>query len=117
MGNGEPPTMHFISGTFHPGLNITVRRGLEWFQKGLLPGDTFALCVCPRRDDHTPIGTAKVAFIMAATIETIPDELMAYEHEPSCRTKEGLLAAMRRVLGEVRPDEMVTVIGFEREEP
>lgn len=108
-------TMHFISGTFHPGLNITVRRGLEWFQKGLLPGDTFTLCVCPRRDDHTPIGTAKVAFVMAATIETIPGELMAYEHEPSCRTKEGLLEAMRKVLGEVRSDEVVTVIGFERE--
>jgi len=54
-----------------------------------------------------------VAFVMAAQIETIPDELMIYEHEPSCRTKEGLLAAMSRVFGEVRADEIVTVIGFE----
>lgn len=108
-------TLHFISGTFHPGLNITVRRGLEWFQKGLLPGQTITLCVCPQRHDHTVIGQARVAFVMAARIETIPDELMVYEHEPSCRSKEGLLQAMSQVFGEVRTDETVTVIGFEME--
>jgi hypothetical protein len=102
-----------MSGTFHPGLNITVRRGLEWFQKGLVPGETITLCVCPPGHDHTVIGQARVAFVMSAKIETIPDELMIYEHEPSCRTKEGLLAAMSRVFGEVRADEIVTVIGFE----
>jgi hypothetical protein len=106
-------TLHFISGTFHSGLNITVRRGLEWFRKGLMPGQTIILCVCPPGQDHTVVGQARVAFVMAAQIETIPDELMIYEHEPSCRTKEGLLAAMSRVFGEVRADEIVTVIGFE----
>jgi hypothetical protein len=106
-------TLHFISGTFHSGLNITVRRGLEWFRKGLIPGQTITLCVCPPGQDHTVVGQARVAFVMAALIETIPDELMKYEHEPSCRTKEGLLAAMSRVLGEVWADEIVTVIGFE----
>lgn len=106
-------TLHFLSGTFHPGLNITVRRGLEWLQKGLLPGESITLCVCPRGHDHTVIGRARVAFVMATQIASIPDELMAYEHEPSCRTKEGLLAAMSRVLGEIRSDETVTVIGFE----
>ena len=106
-------TLHFISGTFHSGLNITVRRGLEWFRKGLIPGQTITLCVSPPGQDHTVVGQARVAFVMAAQIETIPDELMIYEHEPSCRTKEGLLAAMSRVFGEVRADEIVTVIGFE----
>jgi hypothetical protein len=106
-------TLHFISGTFHSGLNITVRRGLEWFRKGLMPGQTITLCVCPPGQDHTVVGQARVAFVMAAQIETIPHELMIYEHEPSCRTKEGLLAAMSRVFGEVRANEIVTVIGFE----
>lgn len=106
-------TLHFISGTFHAGLNITVRRGPEWSQKGLVPGQTIALCVCPPGRDHNVIGQARVAFVMTAQIESIPDELMAYEHEPSCRTKEGLLAAMSKVFGEVRADEIVTVIGFE----
>jgi len=106
-------TLHFISGTFHPGLNITVRRGLAWSQKGLLPGETITLCVCPGGHNHTVIGQARVAFVMAARVGTIPDELMAYEHEPSCRSKEGLLAAMSQVYGEVRSDEAVTVIGFE----
>ena len=107
--------LHFMSGTFHPGLNITVRRGLEWFRKGVIPGQTITLCVCPPGHDHTVVGQARVAFVMAAQIEAIPEELMAYEHEPSCRTKEGLLAAMSRALGEVRADEIVTVIGFETE--
>ncbi|MFQ5803802.1 MAG: hypothetical protein ACE5JQ_12970 [Candidatus Methylomirabilales bacterium] len=106
-------TLHFISGTFHSGLNITVRRGLEWSQKGLIPGQTITLCLCPPNQDHTVVGQARVAFVMAAQIESIPDELMVYEHEPSCRSKEGLLAAMNRVFGGVRADEIVTVIGFE----
>ncbi|HLC21739.1 MAG TPA: hypothetical protein VJM10_06495 [Candidatus Methylomirabilis sp.] len=106
-------TVHFISGTFHPGLNITVRRGLAWSQKGLLPGETITLCVCPHGHDHDVVAQARVAFVMVAQVADIPDELMAYEHEPLCRTKEGLLAAMSRVLGEVRSDDIVTVIGFE----
>ena len=106
-------TVHFISGTFHPGLNITVRRGLAWSQKGLLPGETIILCVCPGGHNHTVIGQARVAFVMVAQVAGIPDELIAYEHEASCRTKEGLLAAMSRVFGEVRSDEIMTVIGFE----
>lgn len=64
----------------------------------------------PRSYCHRP---ARVGFVMAAPVASIPDELMAYEHEDSCRSKEGLLAAMGRVFGEVRSDEKVTVIGFE----
>lgn len=51
--------------------------------------------------------------IFVTTLDKIIVELLAYEHDPSCQTWEGLTKELERVYGDLGFDPTVTLLFFE----
>lgn len=76
----------FLNPTFHPGLNVTVRDGNKW-QKAHI-GDTLRI---KKTGSDKVIYNATVTGRAYVPFKLIPQEWLAYEHDPACRTRDGLL--------------------------
>lgn len=93
--------LYFANPVFHTGINITVRDDNEWMKKAEIGDELFL----------QKTGEGKVGFIvplvgkMYLPLNWIPDEVLNLEHDPLCRTFDGLLHEMRRVY---RPEFSIT---------
>ncbi len=93
-------------GTF-PELFTTVRRGGKWAELAKV-GDKLELA---RTEGEVYLGEARVEAIVCGPLDQISAELLGINHDPSCRTPEGILAGLRRAYGDdVATDEPVTVL-------
>lgn len=81
--------LKFSNPVFHKGLNLTVRRGTKW------ASEEFERVIVKRFCD----------------IE--PSEIKC-EHDPKCRTKQGLLKELKRVYENFSEKEIVTLVYFVR---
>lgn len=102
----EKVKMPFSSPVFHDGLNCTVRLGEEWKNK-LKVGDEFIV--------ETPEKTLtmEVTNIKVSKFSDLTEDDIKYEHEPSCRTLEGLKKEMREIYPNMTDDSVFTVVYFE----
>ena len=89
--------LDFKNGVHHVGLNTTVRRGYKWANLNL--GETVQLCTngVPNEKDFV---TATIVSLSVRTFSTIIGQDIEAEHDPDCRTYEGLKEAMIRAYGE-----------------
>lgn len=103
--------LEFQNPVFQPGLNVTVRNGTKWATR-LEAGATVAL-----GDTEKTVGEARVVFVATFDIGgkhealVLLASLLAFEHDPACRTFGGL----SEVLDRVYPDgwgPVLTVVGF-----
>lgn len=89
-------------------LLSTVRLGRKWFD-AVTTGDELALA----RTNGEVVARATVVDYAYGPFDSIPPRYVRMNHDPACRTREGLEAAMRRAYPDFRPDSLVTVVVFE----
>lgn len=94
--------MKFGHPVFHQGMNVTCRMGNKWLKK-VQPGDTFdaegkrALCHC----------------LHICRFNQIPPSMISYEHDPECRSVDGLYGVMSKLYPKFNRNSVVTLVGFE----
>jgi len=100
----------FSNPVFHKGINVTCRNGYKW-------ADAMGELVDVRdTDGTTDYGMAHVLGVMTCKLNKIPEGVLALEHDPSCRTTEGIITEMKRVYGaDLKDDAGTTVLFFEFE--
>ena len=95
--------------------NVSVRKGDKWAVNfgHQVVGQAFDIVETGKED--VVIHTARLVGLMVIDMNLIDQKDLNLEHDPSCRTKDGLLSEMRKVYGEdqIAEDEMVTVLEFE----
>lgn len=96
----------FKKPTFHYGLNITVRKGEKWAK--LRRGDIVRLTDA---DTANTVAVGEVEAVATLPFYWLQDYNLEAEHDPNCRTVEGLLKEMERVYdGDFTTDDQVTLI-------
>jgi hypothetical protein len=101
------PTLYFRNPTFKIGTNVTCRRGIKWSSV------TGPITV-------SELGTPPLKEYLIQAISTrvfrfsdLTDGDVANEHDPECRTYDGLYKEMRRVYPGFDSREIVTLVSFE----
>lgn len=90
--------LKFNNPVFHSGVNVTVRRGLKWiFEDCAIVSDQNAAL------NHQPF--------KFSDLKNFPEFLLK-EHDPECRTYEGLLKIMKETYNNFDENEAVTVVWF-----
>jgi hypothetical protein len=102
--------LYFTNPVFHTGINVTCRNGYKWSDaQGEL------VKVHDTATDES-FGMAHILGVLTCKLDKIPEEVLALEHDPSCRTREGIITEMKRVYGEdLKRDAPTTVLFFEFE--
>ncbi len=99
----------FQNPVFHEGINVTVRHGLAWAdsldEEPLVYHSDFEA-------ENDYLGWAHIKGVLTCRLFQIPPGVLTCEHDPSCRTKKGILAEMVRVYGDVTEISEVTVLFF-----
>ena len=95
-------TLLFSNPTFHPGFNLTTRLGTKWASE---------------RNARIDLGGGHTTYV--ANLHTIDrpfneleDKDLVFEHDPACRTVEGLAKVMKEVYPEFEVTDMVTLVTF-----
>ncbi len=88
---------------------MTVRHGRAWADS--LDAEPFVYR-SDFEDERDYIGEAHIVGVLTCLLFQIPAGVLLCEHDPSCRTKAGILAEMERVYGDVTELSEVTVLFF-----
>jgi hypothetical protein len=102
-------TLEFLNPQYHFGDNVTVRKGYKWVEKAH-EGDVVWIV---RTGETNPV--AKGIIKEMNSHQTIKDchlEDLWLEHDPECRTPNGLVVAMLRAYPDFTLNDPVTVIKF-----
>ena len=98
--------LDFSNAVFNDEINVTVRRGDKWGVAN--PDDVFHIT-----DHGKSTGTAAlIRAVIRTRFDSLTDDDLEAEHDPACRTTEGLLKVMGRVYPEFQEDEDVTLLVF-----
>lgn len=86
-------------------LNLTVRRGDKWkdYQGEVKILDT---------DSNDQVANGKVIYAEHLAFEELSDRDLALEHDPGCRTTDGLYHELQRVYPGFEEKENVTLVYF-----
>lgn len=101
--------LKFASPIFNDGLNLTVRRGSKWHGHQGEMVEVVGL-------DGEVYGQTQVRSSQLRRFADILQRDLDYEHDPLCRTYQGLLDDMRIVYDGFEEDEVVTLLWFEWKE-
>jgi len=98
----EKPLL-FQKPDFHQGVNVTVRRGAKWF--GMLEvGDYVEIEATEGFENEGMTGNYGYHLVLGVAfvkdLDDIDSELLKFEHDPTCRTDDGLLKCLREVYGD-----------------
>jgi len=97
----------FGNPVFHSGINVTCRAGLKW-------ADTLGQTVdVADVENEVECGEAKIVGVLVTELENIPESVLQLEHDPACRTKEGIEKELRTIYGNLSDDATITVLFFE----
>ena len=94
----------FDNPIFHEGINLTCRSGSTWARKLNLEDSLFY--------EKTYIGS--VVGISLLKFSQIHESMLHFEHDPKCRTVEGLRSELERIYGPFKPHYYVTLIYFSK---
>lgn len=103
-------TLYFTNPVFHKGINVTCRNGYKWSDA---QGELVNV-----KDTETDeyFGKAHILGVLTCKLDKIPEAVLSLEHDPSCRTSEGIITEMKRVYGDdLKEDAGTTVLFFEFE--
>lgn len=103
-------TLLFTNPVFHKGINVTCRNGYKWAQS---LGSIVKIAETGNEDSWR---YGHILGVLVCNLNKIPEGILALEHDPSCRTSEGIITEMKRVYGEDLPEDApTTVLMFEFE--
>jgi len=98
----------FSNPVFHDGINVTVRNGYKWADA---MGEI--VDVVDTDGEIEPV-MAHVLGALTTQLNKIPESILQHEHDPKCRTLEGITKEMRNIYGDdLAEDAPVTVLFFE----
>ncbi|MGH8055515.1 MAG: hypothetical protein ACREP4_16515 [Stenotrophomonas sp.] len=97
------PLLGFANPLFHTGRNTSVRRGERWHGIALARIELGG----GRVSEPLTLQTERRRF------DTLIAAELRDEHDPACRTPEGLLAVMQQLYPGFHPDETVTLVHFQ----
>ncbi len=109
-------TLQFQNPVFENHSMITIRKGPKW-SRLVAPGVHIDIEDVSDQESFAPeiIGEAFIEGVLLTTLNEIPDEILAREHDPSCRDRVGLFAEMTRIYGEdFAGTDLVTVVFFRK---
>lgn len=94
---------------FHDGLNVTVRRGDKYLK--IFDIDTKFVS---ENLQGKHLGYGSVVSLVGCKIKDIPEKFLELEHDPHCRTREGLIEVLQNVYHDksIDENELVTVVVF-----
>ena len=95
-------TNYFNNPVFHDGINCTVRHGYKW--ANLRIGEEILLNGDKR---------ASVKKLLICRFNEIKEKDISCEHDPECRTIDGLLSTLSKLYSNFSNNSVVTVIYFE----
>lgn len=101
-------TLLFTNPVFHNGINVTCRSGYKW-------ADSLGEIVKIEEtgnEGERPGRYGHILGVMTVKLNKIPETVLAMEHDPSCRTQEGIIKEMKRVYGEDLPEDAPTTVLF-----
>jgi hypothetical protein len=93
---------------FHPGVNVTCRKGTKWANR-TSPGDS--LVIRKTGDNFVHDVGVVLGILIAENANSIPESLLAFEHDASCRDLDGIKKELSRIYGDCL-DEPFTVVVF-----
>ena len=100
----------FSNPVFHDGINVTVRNGYKWADA---LGEIVDVVDADAVEPEEPM-MAHVLGVLTMQLDKIPESILEHEHDPNCRTPEGILQEMQSVYGDdLQEDAPVTVLFFE----
>ena len=98
--------MYFLNPEFKEKSNITVRRGPKW---------SSCLETIEVRDIYGKIlGETEIVQTMSIKFCEMPKPALKLNHDPNCRTYDGLLNMMRKVYPQFQENEIVTLVFFNK---
>ena len=87
----------FRNPVFREGKNVTVRRGIKWS----LETEAYI----------KNIGIVELSSVVIRAAD-IMNEMIEFEHDPSCRNRYGLINELRRIYPGFNENEIVTILSF-----
>jgi len=101
MNEDSVKTIHFNNPVFHDGINCTVRRGYKWAnlkigEEILLNGDRRAI----------------IKKLLICRFNEIEKKDILCEHDPKCRTIDGLFDVLSEIYSGFSNNSVVTIIYF-----
>ena len=94
--------LQFTNPVFRKGFNLTVRKGTKWHN--------VEECRVELGGGYTKYVNRLETHVM--NFNELTDADLVYEHDPSCRTVEGLLKELKRVYPDFAENDEVTLITF-----
>lgn len=102
--------LDFLNPVWHYGANITMRLGKKWKDKNL--EDYVDKVVLYRTGGKKPVAEGMVERSVYKPFNEVTIQDLWEEHDPECRTPDGLVKAMLRAYDDFTLASMVTVIRF-----
>jgi len=94
----------FNNPVFRDDVNLTVRRGSKWIKAWFESGESMSFTLVDK--DYKILTVQYTRFI------DLNKELLCFEHDPICRTYEGLLQVMKETYPGFTETEYVTQLYF-----
>ncbi len=111
MAAEKKPVLLFTTYKFRTGTNLSIRRGPQWASK-IDVGDTIWL----QSREGGEQRKALVTGIKVKRFRDIREQDLALEHDPQCRTWNGLSTTMKKLFDDFDETEIVTMVYFMPEE-
>ena len=89
--------LSFVNPKFNEGLNLTVRKGTKWDQVD------YGEAVWLTNQSGQIIGDAAITAKYVGPLNDMPETWLHHEHDPACRTVEGLVSVLRNIYGDFNP--------------
>ncbi len=100
--------LEFINPELIDELNVTVRRGLKWYNKANI-GDQVSIV---KTGTDVEIRRGLIVGLKRQNFLALRLDELAFEHDSSCRDINGLRKAMVRAYPDFKDEEEVTVVSF-----
>jgi hypothetical protein len=88
--------LKFGKPVFKPGINLTVRLGDKWDKNfSQERGEDGCVLVDLATVDGKKVGQGRIEFVTGYSFAEIPAYLLVLEHDPTCRTLDGLYNGLK----------------------
>jgi len=101
-------TLEFLNPTFHRGDNVTIRNGRKWIEKAF----SGQIVKVVRTGETEALAQGVVKDIRLIPFKGVTLQDLWEEHDPECRTPDGLTKAMLMAYPDFNLESEVTIIRF-----
>lgn len=109
----------FTNPVFSEGENLTVRKGLKWYNTEFYLNEVFPVLKTDEQTDENGnrkiLAYANIKTTLQFKFSDLPEDVLVDEHDPKCRTKKGLFKVMSKVYPGLSVNDIITLVYFEIE--